>query len=112
MSQHNPLDDLALRVGLLRIEDVMRITAFRSRQQVYDAVHRGELAAPVKIGSRASAWRARDVVSFVESRKPDPLFVIEKARRPSLAPRLNSGPTQDESRHLDQRDVGTFEPGL
>lgn len=62
-----------LRHGLLRIDTVMRLTGLRSRTSVYALVRAGELPPPVKIGRRASAWRAEDVVRFIDSRQVDPL---------------------------------------
>ena len=67
------IDKLISIIALLRIDDVMRMTGLRSRDQVYRLVQRGELAQPVKIGKRASAWHTRDVIRFIETRQVDPL---------------------------------------
>ena len=67
------LKKLISAVALLRIEDVMRMTGMRSRDQIYRLVQRGDLAQPVKIGKRASAWHTRDVIRFIETRTVDPL---------------------------------------
>lgn len=61
------------RHGLLRIGEVMSLIGLRSRTSVYALVRAGELPPPVKIGRRASAWRAADVVQFIETRQVDPL---------------------------------------
>lgn len=58
---------------LVRIETVLDLTGFRSRQSVYDLVKRGEIPQPVKIGKRASAWRLADIKGWIETRRVDPL---------------------------------------
>ncbi len=65
--------DLQARHGLLRIDDVRLLTGLRSRDSIYQLVRRGILPQPIKLGVRASAWRARDVIDFIESRQVDPL---------------------------------------
>jgi len=75
--------DLQAKHGLLRIDDVRLLTGLRSRQSIYDLVKRGELPQPIKLGLRASAWRTRDVIDFVESRQIDPLARPVPAKRAS-----------------------------
>lgn len=58
---------------LLRIQDVQAILGLRSRQSIYNLIQAGLLPLPVKLGKRASAWHARDVYAFVQSRQVDPL---------------------------------------
>lgn len=72
-SPSSSIAELQAEHGLLRIGDVCRLTGLRSRTSVYTLVRRGELPQPVKIGRRASAWRASDVIRFIESREVDPL---------------------------------------
>lgn len=66
------IDDVHLKFGLLRINDVMRMTGLRSRQSVYSLIKAGSLPHPVKIGRRVSAWRTSDVIEFIESLQQDP----------------------------------------
>jgi predicted DNA-binding transcriptional regulator AlpA len=67
-----PLSDYDAARRLMRLEDVMTLIGFRSKESVYALIHEGRLAKPVKIG-RASRWRAADVHAFIESCEPDPL---------------------------------------
>ncbi len=67
------ISDLQAQHGLLRIDDVCMLTGLRSRESVYQLVRKGLLPQPIKLGVRASAWRARDVITFIESRETDPL---------------------------------------
>lgn len=73
MENFSDKDRLIASVRLLRVEDVMLMTGFRSREQIYRLVRSGELAPPVKIGRRASAWKTCDVVAFIDTRVTDPL---------------------------------------
>lgn len=70
---NSSIDPLLCDHGLLRIHHVMQLIGFRSRTQIYALVKRGELPQPIKIGKRASAWRAIDVIRFIETRAVDPL---------------------------------------
>lgn len=71
-NQNSGAEDLLCYYGLLRIRQVMQMIGFRSRTQVYALVKKGELPQPIKIGKRASAWRAADVILFIETRAVDP----------------------------------------
>ncbi len=65
---------LQARRDTLRIDDVRLLTGLRSRDSIYRLVRRGVLPQPIRLGVRASsAWRARDVIDFIESRQVDPL---------------------------------------
>jgi predicted DNA-binding transcriptional regulator AlpA len=65
---------LQARRDTLRIDDVRLLTGLRSRVQSVDWSAGGLLPQPIRLGVRASsAWRARDVIDFIESRQVDPL---------------------------------------
>lgn len=85
--------NLQIRHGLLRIDDVCALTGLRSRESVYRLVRQGQLPQPIKLGLRASAWRARDVIAFIESRQVDPLA------RPVGPP-----PSMHPQKHKSQQD--------
>jgi prophage regulatory protein len=52
---------------LLRLPDVERATTFR-RSYIYRLIRRGEFPAPIKLGIRASAWRASEVRAWINAR--------------------------------------------
>ena len=52
---------------LMRLPEVLRITGF-SRSTLLAMVARGDFPAPLRIGRRAVAWRAREVIAWIESR--------------------------------------------
>ncbi|SFU00077.1 helix-turn-helix transcriptional regulator [Sedimentitalea nanhaiensis] len=53
---------------LLRRPDVEARTGL-SRSTIYDWMKRGEFPQPVKLGARIVAWRASDVVAWLEARE-------------------------------------------
>ena len=52
---------------LLRLKEVLDIVGF-GRSTLYVLVATGNFPAPVRIGRRAVAWRARDVSAWIEAR--------------------------------------------
>ena len=52
---------------LMRLPEVLRITGF-SRSTLLAMVARRDFPAPLRIGRRAVAWRAREVIAWIESR--------------------------------------------
>lgn len=54
---------------LLKLPSVMKETAL-SRSSIYAAVKSGTFPAPILIGKRAVAWRAEDLASWRNSRRP------------------------------------------
>lgn len=54
---------------LLRCPDVMARTGL-SRTRLYLAVQEGRFPRPVRIGSKAVAWRLSDILAWMASREP------------------------------------------
>ncbi len=54
---------------LLRLPEVTQL-ARRSKSQVYRDVNNGRFPAPVKIGLRASAWRATEIQAWLDNLNP------------------------------------------
>lgn len=54
---------------LLRRSEVERIIGL-SRSWIYAAIDRGEFPAPIRLTSKAVAWRESDIEAWVESRQP------------------------------------------
>jgi prophage regulatory protein len=52
---------------LLRFLSVKERTGL-SRTAIYDGVHQGTFPAPVKIGSRSSAWVEEEVEAWIQAR--------------------------------------------
>jgi prophage regulatory protein len=52
---------------LIRLPEVQKLTGL-GRTAVYNKVNSGELAPPVKIGVRSSAWVEREIFDWIESR--------------------------------------------
>lgn len=52
---------------LLRLPGVIERTGF-SRSQIYALIQRNAFPAPIKLGSRASAWVADEIDSWIRSR--------------------------------------------
>ncbi len=65
-----PSDD---EFRLVRIDTVLALTGFRSRQSIYSMIRKGEFPPQIKSNRRAAAWRLRDVRDWADSRQPDPL---------------------------------------
>lgn len=53
--------------SLLRLPEVERRTGLR-RAHLYQLVRSGRFPRPLKIGDRASAWRASEIVAWIASR--------------------------------------------
>lgn len=53
---------------LLRRGDVENLIGLR-RSKLYEMVRAGEFPAPVKLSSRAVAWRASEVQSWIKARE-------------------------------------------
>jgi prophage regulatory protein len=56
-----------LEQRLIRLPEVQQLTGL-GRSAIYNKVASGELAPPVKIGPRASAWVESEVYDWIESR--------------------------------------------
>lgn len=52
---------------LLRLREVLELVGI-SRSKLYAMVAAGEFPGPVLVGRRAVAWRARDVIAWIEAR--------------------------------------------
>lgn len=52
---------------LLRLPQVEHLTGLR-RAHIYGLARRGEFPAPIKIGTRASAWRESQVSAWIDDR--------------------------------------------
>lgn len=52
---------------LLTIEDVMRLTGYRSRSTIYRLVARGLCPNPVVIGGGRVRWRSTDIEHWLQS---------------------------------------------
>lgn len=101
------MDEFHARHGLLRIGDVCRMIGLK-RWSVYNLVRRGELPPPVKLrpGGRASAWRAADVIAFIESREVDPLARPVTVKSPADAP-SPARPRTDAAPPTESRTIAT-----
>lgn len=53
--------------SLLRLPEVERRTGLR-RAHLYKLARSGSFPRPLKIGARASAWRASEIVAWIEAR--------------------------------------------
>ena len=52
---------------LLTMEEVMRLSGYRSRSSIYRLVRRGLAPPPVLIGSGRVRWRAEDVEQWLQA---------------------------------------------
>ncbi len=52
--------------GLMRLPEVLKIFPVR-KSTWYSGIRAGKYPAPVKLGERASAWRAEDIRALIES---------------------------------------------
>jgi prophage regulatory protein len=69
ISSSSPAPRRSSRVGrLIRKTDVLARVPF-SDTTLWRAVRAGRFPAPVKIGSHAVAWRERDVIRWINSRR-------------------------------------------
>lgn len=59
--------------ALLRLPDVLAVFPV-SRSTWYQGIKEGRYPLPVKIGSRASAWRVSDIEQLIMNSKPAELF--------------------------------------
>jgi prophage regulatory protein len=62
------LDALQLPDALLRALTVTQATGL-SISTLYRKVASGELAAPIKMGTRCTRWRAADVRAFIQAQE-------------------------------------------
>ncbi|WP_201729556.1 AlpA family transcriptional regulator [Acidocella sp. C78] len=51
---------------LLTIEDVMRLTGYKSRSSIYRLVHRSVCPPPVVIGGGRVRWRAGEIERWLQ----------------------------------------------
>lgn len=72
---------------LLKMDAVSTLTGL-SRTALYSKVEAGELAAPVRMGTRCTRWVAADVFAWLESKKadakPGPAATSETAGAPQV----------------------------
>lgn len=52
---------------LIRMKTVMVLTGL-ARSTIYKLIHQGRFPPPLKIGERIVAWRAADILDWVEDR--------------------------------------------
>lgn len=71
LAAKNPSGSSPQGAALLRLQEVMRLTSM-SRSWIYEAVRDGRFPRPVRLpGSVTTAWRSRDVVSWIDSLEED-----------------------------------------
>lgn len=54
----------------IRLPELKAMTGFRATSSIYREMAAGRLPSPVKIGSRAVAWRASDIAAWQAARPP------------------------------------------
>lgn len=57
-----------MRQRLIRLEDVMKMTAL-SRSSIYACIAEGRFPKPLRIGRRAVAWRESEILNWISSRQ-------------------------------------------
>jgi len=70
----NPLTTPLAAGGLLRLSQVLQLIPVSSTTW-WDGVRSGRFPQPVKLGERATAWRADDIRALVESGVPQAVQV-------------------------------------
>jgi prophage regulatory protein len=53
---------------LIRLPELKELIGFAATSTVYRLMASGDLPAPVRIGSRAVAWRASEIATWQQSR--------------------------------------------
>jgi len=62
------MEDKANTARLIRLPEVLAMTGLRNRQDLYLGMKKGGFPTPVKISSRAVAWRLNEIQDWIESR--------------------------------------------
>jgi len=70
------MEDKAKTARLIRLPEVLAMTGLKNRQDLYLGMKKGAFPCPVKISSRAVAWRLNEIQDWIESR---PLVRVGKS---------------------------------
>ncbi|WP_081774795.1 helix-turn-helix transcriptional regulator [Acetobacter okinawensis] len=61
------MDSLTPNTLLLTIDDVLRMTGYRSRSSIYRLMKRSQIPLPIMVGGGRVRWRSGDIEHWLNS---------------------------------------------
>ncbi|MBS0980751.1 helix-turn-helix transcriptional regulator [Acetobacter thailandicus] len=61
------MDSLTPNTLLLTIDDVLRMTGYRSRSSIYRLMKRSQIPLPIMVGGGRVRWRSGDIEHWLKS---------------------------------------------